>query len=132
MELVQALGVELVVEVGIVEEVGLAEISLVGLRQTAQLAHLLVQVNEPAVLAIERHGNHRGLENLAVAAAHLGNLALLPHLVGDVVHGAEDAAHVVPLVFLGDDVAAHVLPLATKFLLERHPAQLQLVGGLVA
>ena len=96
-----AVGVEVAFHHVEVEERCLKEELLGILGDAAQLAHLVVEVDEIAVLVVERDGKQAGVEHFAVAAGQLALLAFFSLFLGDVACGDDDVGGPSMLVEFG-------------------------------
>ena len=83
-----------------------ARLRVVG--HAAELLHVLVQVEQPAVLVVEREGEERQVGELLVFVGNLAVGAFSLLVVGDVVDGIDDIGWATLAVELQDGVALEV------------------------
>ena len=76
----------------------------------AELPHVVVEVDEPAVLVVERHGDERDVRQLLVLLDEFALGLVLLDVVGDVVDGVDDVGGMSLVVELQDGMAVEVEP----------------------
>ena len=92
---------------------GLPESLVLGMLvgHATELPHVVVEVDEPAALVVERHGDERDVRQLLVLLDEFALGLVLLEVVGDVVDGVDDVGGMSLVVELQDGVAVEVEPM---------------------
>ena len=75
-----------------------------------ELPHVVVEVDEPAALVVERHGDERDVRQLLVLLDEFALSLVLFEVVGDVVDGVDDVGRMSLVVEFQDGVAVEAEP----------------------
>ena len=79
-------------------------------RHSAELLHLVVQIDKPTVLIVERHSDERNIRQLFVLSYQLTFGLVFFHLLGNIVYGVNNVCGMSVVVEFADGMTMEVKP----------------------